>query len=68
MNSKKLLIISIMLLFNSYSHAYIDPGSGSIIIQVLIASFVGIAYTAKIFWKQIIEFVKKVIKSIKKKK
>ena len=68
MNSKKLLIISIMLLFNSYSHAYIDPGTGSIIIQVLIASFVGIAYTAKIFWKQITGFIKKIITSIKKTK
>ena len=68
MNLKNLLALLVVLLFSQNSHAYIDPGSGSIIIQVLIASFVGIAYTVKVFWRQIIEFGKKVIKFIKKKK
>lgn len=35
------------------AHAYLDPGTGSMIIQVLIAVFLGAAASARIFWKQI---------------
>jgi hypothetical protein len=33
--------------------AYIDPGSGSFAIQIVIASVLGAAYTVKTFWKNI---------------
>jgi hypothetical protein len=33
--------------------AYIDAGTGSIIIQVVIASLAGGAFAVKIFWKKI---------------
>jgi hypothetical protein len=39
-------------------HAYLDPGTGSIIIQVLIAALVGGGILLKTFWKKI--FRKKV--------
>lgn len=35
------------------AHAYIDPGSGSIIIQVIIGAFFGAAYILKRFWRNI---------------
>ena len=38
--------------------AYIDPGTGSYLIQLLIAAFVAISFTAKIFWKRIANFVR----------
>jgi hypothetical protein len=34
-------------------HAYIDPLSGSIILQVLAAAFLAAAYTMKRFWGRI---------------
>jgi hypothetical protein len=34
-------------------HAYLDPGTGSIIIQVLIAALVGGGILLKTFWKKI---------------
>jgi nitrogen fixation protein len=34
-------------------HAYLDPGTGSIIIQVAIAAVVGGAILLKTFWKKI---------------
>ncbi len=37
-------------------HAYIDPGTGSLIIQVLIASFVGGLFLIKVFWRKIQAF------------
>jgi len=55
---KKILVVSI--LFYSISvhnaYAYLDPGSGSLIIQVLIAFALGISYYIKINWKKLITF------------
>lgn len=37
--------------------AYIDPGTGSYLIQILVAAFVAVSFTAKIFWKRISKFI-----------
>jgi len=44
-------------------HAYIDPGTGSLIIQILIASAVGAAFLIKIFWRQVKTFVSNLFKN-----
>jgi hypothetical protein len=36
--------------------AYIDPGTGSFIIQIVIAAFVGCSFAIKIFWSRIKTF------------
>ena len=33
--------------------AYIDPGSGSIVIQVVIAALVGAGIAVKLFWEKL---------------
>jgi len=38
---------------------YLDPGSGSFIIQMLLAGALGIAVAVRIYWKQIVGFFKK---------
>ena len=47
-------IASILLLFTgatiSDAYAYIDPGSGSIIIQAIIGALVGVGITLKVYW------------------
>jgi len=35
------------------AYAYIDPTSGSIVIQVLIGAFVGVGITLKVYWEKI---------------
>ena len=46
------------LLFISQNiHAYIDAGTGSLIIQILIASFVGGVFLIKVFWRKIKAFL-----------
>lgn len=35
------------------AHAYIDPGSGSFIFQVLVGGLLGAAFAVKTFWKRI---------------
>lgn len=43
-------------LFISVFFAYLDPGSGSFILQILIAGFLGFLLSAKIFWARILAF------------
>lgn len=42
--------------------AYIDPGSGSLAIQILIAGFLGFAYTVRTYWANIRASVVRVFK------
>jgi hypothetical protein len=37
--------------------AYIDPGTGSIILQAVVASLVGAAIAVKLFWHRILKFL-----------
>ena len=39
--------------------AYLDPGSGSFILQLLLAALVGGAFIIKTYWKKIIGFFRK---------
>lgn len=36
--------------------AYLDPGTGSIIIQALIGGLVGALFALKLFWRRIVAF------------
>lgn len=38
------------------AHAYIDPGSGSLIFQALAAGAMAIGLTVKVFWRRISTF------------
>lgn len=47
------LIFGISLLHSliiSDAYAYIDPGSGSLVIQIIIGALVGTGITLKIYW------------------
>ena len=39
--------------FVSDAYAYLDPGTGSVIIQAIVAGFVGVGITIKIYWQRI---------------
>lgn len=39
-----------LLALPTVAHAYIDPGTGSLILQMLIAGFLGAAYAIKRHW------------------
>ena len=56
---KMMIILFIMfyLLFPQTALAYIDPGTGSYILQFVLAAFLGIAFTIKIFWTKVRIFV-----------
>ncbi len=44
------------VLFPASAHAYLDPGTGSYLIQVLIAFLLGMLATGKIIWIHIKSF------------
>jgi hypothetical protein len=48
-----LLILLIIIADLNQADAYLDPGTGSMLIQGLIAVGVGAAYTLKLYWNQV---------------
>jgi precorrin-6B methylase 2 len=46
------------LAFPSPAAAYIDPGAGSLALQMLLAGALGTAYAVKRFWKRIVTTVR----------
>jgi hypothetical protein len=46
--------------------AYVDPGSGSFLVQMLIAGVLGASVTLKTFWKQIKSHFRRSDSSIQK--
>ena len=65
---KKILITSfvIIVFFNNKAFAYLDPGTGSIILNALLASIAAGATYCSIYWQKIKDFFNK--KKIKKDK
>ena len=41
--------------FVSDAFAYIDPGSGSLVIQIIIGALVGVGITIKLYWYKLKE-------------
>ncbi len=60
----EILLIVLAIFWPIDAHAYLDPGTGSMVIQSIIASIAGGLYLGKIYWKRISSF----IKSLRKKK
>jgi hypothetical protein len=52
-----LLAAFVALCFPQYVHAYIDPGTGSYVFQIVIAAFVAVSFMVKIYWLKIKGFV-----------
>lgn len=68
-NQKKQITILYKLVFFSFVlflflsknvYAYLDPGTGSYLIQLLVASFVGISVANRFFWGKIKTILKKI--------
>ncbi len=47
---------SILSIFTN-THPYLDPGTGSFIIQIIIAAVLGVGFFVKVYWKKIKAFV-----------
>jgi len=47
-------------ILNKADPAYLDPGSGSFILQLLLAALVGGLFIIKTYWKKITDFFRKI--------
>jgi O-antigen/teichoic acid export membrane protein len=53
--------------FTSSAYAYLDPGTGSIILQAIVGAFAAFFSTIYIFWEKVKFFFRKVFKKDNKK-
>ncbi len=51
------IILGAALMLIPSAAAYLDPGTGAVVWQVLVSSFLGIAFAVKLFWRRIKNFV-----------
>lgn len=65
--SLSLIIFLVFTILPVNAHAYLDPGSGSYVIQVLIAGLATVGLFVKTYWNQIVNFFTKKNKSPKRK-
>ena len=49
------------LCYAAPAFAYIDPGTGSIILQGLIASIAGLIVVARLYWQRVKQFVSRLM-------
>ena len=66
MNLKPIIILLFFLIISKNSYAYLDPVSGSILVQTLIGILAAAAAFIINFWKKIKFFVNKLFKKNKK--
>jgi fumarate reductase subunit C len=66
------LVLSLFLLAaftltstTKHAHAYIDFGSGSMILQVMLATLFASLFTLKVFWRRMTASLSKIFKKIK---
>jgi len=63
---KAKLLIVVFLISTFWCYGYIDPGTGSYMIQILIAAFVALSLGIKVFWKNIKQFFGRLFSKNKK--
>jgi uncharacterized membrane protein len=65
-NIKAILLTAVIyFLMHTHAYAYLDPGTGSIILQALAAALAAIATTISYYWEKVKDLY---IKIFKKKK
>lgn len=52
------LVIGLWLILEESAYAYLDPGSGSMILQIVLGGLAGAALVIKTFWHRIVTFFK----------
>lgn len=53
----KLFTVSLLVIFAPSAHAYLDPGSGSAILQGIIGALAAIGITLKLYWHRVLRFL-----------
>ena len=48
-----MLVLGALFTFEIPAHAYLDPGSGSMLLQVLLGGFAAVGVIAKLYWHRL---------------
>ena len=56
-----LLLVLLIVIFPVEILAYIDPGTGSYLFQILIAGIVAAGFTIRLFWRKILRFFRHLV-------
>ena len=64
----QITVISIFIIFIAIQNvdAYIDPGTGSFLLQLLFAALIGVLFTIKMGWNKIKTYISNLIFRVKK--
>jgi hypothetical protein len=57
-----LLLTLLPLALPSVAHAYLDPGTGSYVVQLLIGGLLGGLFALGMFWRRALTFIKRLFK------
>ncbi len=58
MNKTHLFALAIILLLSAVpAHAYLDPASGSMFLQLLLGGAAGVALAVKLYWRKLLGFL-----------
>ena len=56
---KPIFVLGMIILSSGYilsdAYAYLDPASGSLVIQMIVGALVGVGITVKVFWYKLKE-------------
>lgn len=52
-SARVLLLVLAVALFPARAQAYVDPGSGSLVVQGIIAAILGVGLTIRLYWRRI---------------
>ena len=53
-----IVLLVLCTMFPRPAYAYLDPGTGSYIMQIIIATLIGASVAIKLFWRNIKTFLK----------
>ena len=57
-----LLSLTLLLALPSTAHAYLDPGTGSYVVQLLIGTVLGGLFAVGMFWRRVVAYIKRLFK------
>jgi hypothetical protein len=49
----ELTVVALLFLSPTNAHAYLDPGTGSYFLQILVAGLLGAMFAVKVFWHRL---------------
>lgn len=56
------LLVAFYFLFPRRVYAYLDPGTGSYVLQLIMAGLLGVAFLAKVYWRNVKAFLSNLLR------